>query len=279
MTRAVLRKIWCRLRLRIRPHGMTRVQLAGIRLTVPVRSEYFLHYFHYGAYEPATTTLFRRYLRPGDGVIDVGANAGLFTLLAAQLVGPSGWVAAVEPDPRSIALLESNLRAAGASHVRVWPAALAAARGRGALRQAADSMYSTMVIDAAGQNDATGTVGVDCLTFVDICRDRAAAGIRLIKIDAEGSEPAIIRGGRAFLRGLPDDCLIVCEFNPAFNGGEARGTHALGAEFESNGLALLHYDMATNAFVPLDLDAVTDSVNVVACRDPDAAARALRAGR
>jgi FkbM family methyltransferase len=276
MTQAALRKVWCRLRRRIRPHGTTRVRLAGIRLRVPVRSEYFLHYFHYGAYEPATTTLFRRYLRPGNGVIDVGANAGLFTLLAAQLVRPSGWVAAVEPDPRSIALLESNLRASGASNVRVWPAALAAEKGRGALRQAADSMYSTMVIGAVRGEDAMGTIGVECLTFEDICRDRAAADIRLIKIDAEGSEPAIIRGGRRFLRGIPDDCLIVCEFNPAFNGEEARGTHALGAEFKNSGFALLSYDMYSNTFVPLDLDAVADSVNVVACRDPGAAARALR---
>jgi predicted methyltransferase len=60
-------------------------------------------------YEPEVTAVFGRVLRPGDVVIDVGANVGWFTLLAASLVGPGGKVVACEPGPDNLAKLQANI--------------------------------------------------------------------------------------------------------------------------------------------------------------------------
>lgn len=260
-----------------RPAGTLRVKLGAIGLRVPIRSEYFLHYYHRGEYEPETVQLFRNYLRAGDGVVDVGSNAGLFTLLSASLVGPTGWVVAVEPDPRSIELLSANVRARRLTNVTVWPVALGEAQGRGALHQAADSMYSTMV---SGDEDvvAAGTVAVECRSFADVCGARPAGAIRMVKIDAEGSELGILRGARQYLQGVRDDCLIVCEFNPGFSGGDGRGLRELAAELEAGGFRLLRIGAGSTALLPMTVAEVTESMNVVACRDPDAANRALRQG-
>src|SRR3989304_509633 len=52
-------------------------------------------------YEPQLSALFRKYLRPGDIFMDIGANIGYFTLLAASCVGPAGHVHSFEPNPET----------------------------------------------------------------------------------------------------------------------------------------------------------------------------------
>ena len=52
----------------------------------------------------------QRYLRPGDALVDIGANIGVYTLLAASLVGSRGRVLAFEPGRRAFERLEENLR-------------------------------------------------------------------------------------------------------------------------------------------------------------------------
>src|SRR5277367_492175 len=62
-----------------------------------------------GVYEPAKYALIRRHLRPGMTFIDVGANKGDFTVLAAQLVGKSGTVISIEPEPENHSILQHSL--------------------------------------------------------------------------------------------------------------------------------------------------------------------------
>ena len=76
-------------------------------------------------YEPDITAVMLRAIKPGDFVIDVGANIGVFTLLMAKLVGPEGKVLAFEPDPDNFAALRRNIELNGlenvdASQVPVW---------------------------------------------------------------------------------------------------------------------------------------------------------------
>src|SRR5919112_1930622 len=61
-----------------------------------------------GRWEPRTLARFAELVRPGDTVLDVGAHFGIYTLLASELVGPSGRVVAFEPDPVSRSQLEKN---------------------------------------------------------------------------------------------------------------------------------------------------------------------------
>ena len=70
-----------------------------------------------GRYEPQQSALLQRLLRPGMSFVDVGANWGYFTLLAAHLVGKSGRIISLEPDPRIFRLLQSNLVRNGLSYI------------------------------------------------------------------------------------------------------------------------------------------------------------------
>ncbi|MBC4018112.1 FkbM family methyltransferase [Siccirubricoccus deserti] len=79
-----------------------------------------------GFWEWWTTACLVRQLRPGARVVDAGAGYGYFTLLAAELVGPQGRVVAIEPHPRSAALLRRNIALNGVTdRVEVVQAALA----------------------------------------------------------------------------------------------------------------------------------------------------------
>jgi len=70
-------------------------------------------------YEPDVTALILRTLKPGDFAIDVGANIGVFTIMMAQLVGPTGKVLASEPDPDNLAFLRKNIELNNLTNVEV----------------------------------------------------------------------------------------------------------------------------------------------------------------
>ena len=57
------------------------------------------------------------YLRPGETVIDVGANQGMMAMTAAIAVGPGGQVFAMEPHPGTFRLMQNNLRMNGVTNV------------------------------------------------------------------------------------------------------------------------------------------------------------------
>jgi len=67
--------------------------------------DYALNRIH----EENTTKLFKQTVKEGDTVVDLGANIGYFTLLAASLVGEKGKVYAFEPEPRNYNYLAKNI--------------------------------------------------------------------------------------------------------------------------------------------------------------------------
>src|SRR5882757_7062010 len=75
-------------------------ELGGFRFHCSFLDEIARSVFFAGCYEAQESAFVRGWLRPGMTFVDTGANWGLFTLLAASLVGPSGRVIALEPDPR-----------------------------------------------------------------------------------------------------------------------------------------------------------------------------------
>ena len=64
-----------------------------------------------GIYEPMETEFFKDQVKRGNVFVDIGANIGYFTLIAARLVGETGKVFAFEPDPVNCTLLGKNIRA------------------------------------------------------------------------------------------------------------------------------------------------------------------------
>ncbi len=165
------------------------------------------HVVH-GSYEPEIEAVFRRLLRPGMGVVDLGANLGYFTMLAAHLVGPSGYVLSVEPNPDNVQLIEASRQLNRFDHVHV--AQLAAGRRVGLLMLNATYSNGTTSAIGAGLDSVLTARTVACVPL-DALVD-AGRRIDVIKIDVEGAEYNALLGGERLL--TRDRPTIISEFSP-----------------------------------------------------------------
>ncbi len=142
-------------------------------------------------WEPKETYWFVESLREGDTVVDVGANVGYYTLIAASLVGPEGRVYAFEPDPRSFSLLERNVRLNGFSNVVLERKAVADQAGTLRLYLAPENKGDHRIY--APSDEQRDWIEVEAITLDDYFGERAAE-VDLVKIDTQGAELSILRG-------------------------------------------------------------------------------------
>ncbi|WP_419758755.1 FkbM family methyltransferase [Acidisoma sp.] len=159
-------------------------------------------------YEPDVTRLFRSRLQPGMSVVDIGANIGYFTMLAATLVGAQGHVLAVEPNPRNVRLLEASRRANGFDNVTVAQSAAGRETGILILNTSFSNGTTSAPPDELGQLLAAESVS--CLRL-DSLLD-AWTTVDLIKVDVEGAEYNALLGAEATIRRCRP--FIISEFSP-----------------------------------------------------------------
>lgn len=160
-----------------------------------------------GVYEPHITSLFRKLLRRGMTVLDVGTNAGWFTLISARAVGPSGRVLAFEPEPGNYAALTENLRLNGFANVTPYDVALFDREGVLPLSLSATaSAWHSMVLPVGEASVPVRTIRLDRLLD-----DAPVAHVDLLKVDVEGAEPNVLLGASETL--AKTDHLIL-EWNP-----------------------------------------------------------------
>jgi FkbM family methyltransferase len=180
------------------------------------------------AYEPAETAFFNRLLRPGDYVLDVGANIGYFTSLFAERVGPAGRVMAFEPDPRNVTLLRANVADRGIDgRVEVVHSAVGERSGSATLfavsrgNRGDQRMY---LADGGIAGGAPPRLPIE----VPVVRidDAAARWTRLdaVKMDIQGFEGHALAGMVETRARFPDAVMLV-EFWPS--GLRAAGTDPL----------------------------------------------------
>lgn len=132
----------------------------------------------------------------GWTVFDVGANIGVFTVLQAA---QGARVYSFEPNPDSYSRLLRNVTANKLSDcVRLFPTALGDKRGMGSLHVIAGGTTGGVVTPVEARASASG-VAVPIATLDEIVSTLPGLSIDLLKIDAEGSEVSILRGGEQTL--------------------------------------------------------------------------------
>ena len=155
--------------------------------------------------------ILRLALSPGDTFFDIGANHGAFSLLAAKLVGPQGSVVAFEPQPELADFIQRSFAINGFSHARVRQVALSDQEGAATLfiplHAARAGVYKDF--SASGRHER---VLVPLITLDQQIHQLNAPGKLFIKLDAEGSELAVLRGAAETLRTRRPEILL--ELNP-----------------------------------------------------------------
>ncbi len=128
--------------------------------------------------------LFRDYCRPGDTVVDVGANIGEVSIVLSRGVGGSGRVFAFEPHPRIFSFLDGNLALNRCANVTTRNLALGGEAG--VVRMSDDKR------DDMNRVVASGAIEVRCST---LDAELPAGPIALLKVDVEGFELSVLKGG------------------------------------------------------------------------------------
>lgn len=191
----------------------------GARLLVPLWHETGRELYFFGSddlrsgllYEPETTRFFCRWLSPGDTVIDIGANLGYYTLLAARAVGPSGSCHSFEPN-RALAtwIAESAALNGVNSTVVVNVSAVADHTGTASFYIPVNRLRDPRASLVAGSYDApVRELTVPVTTLDDYVARTTMTSIRLVKIDVEGAEDRVLAGSKRTLRSLMPDAVIL----------------------------------------------------------------------
>jgi FkbM family methyltransferase len=165
-----------------------------MRLRIPEEAGFWR-----GVHEPGVQSAFSALLRPGDVVYDVGAHLGSLALGAARLVGASGRVVAFDGDPENVERLrENSSRNHLNSRVQVVHAAVWSHRSASGISfRRGKSLPSQGGVESDGQRPVLGDgeiISVPVTTLDDFV---AAGGPvpQLVKIDVEGGEYEVLRGG------------------------------------------------------------------------------------
>ncbi len=155
--------------------------------------------FLYGVWELHETRFMQRFLQPGMRFVDIGANIGYHTLIAARLVGESGAVYAFEPSDHTRRLLVRNLALNQARHVTVEAVAVTDFEGSIDFFESQSEQYH--VLSSTIPSDRLSAVAkpVRATTLDTFLAERGIDGVDMVKVDVEGAEISVFRGARALL--------------------------------------------------------------------------------
>ena len=173
-------------------------------------------------YEPELEYL-RSLLCPGATFVDVGANLGIYTLVASRIVGPSGRVIACEPSVQSFPLLQRNITLNSLTNVTAFPVALSEKAGRVPLYHAGSCSSGNSLGYHPSFPGSFETVLAESLD--DVLQRIPAGRVDVIKMDVQGAEELVLRGAQKTL--ASKNPAIIFEFYP--EGADLLGLSPSGA--------------------------------------------------
>lgn len=190
--------------------GLTRLNLGPLLFVDPLDEHVCAGIIANGLWEDWGSAIVSALLRPGARVVEVGANVGYYTIAMANRVGPKGHVTALEANPRLVRLIGKSIRVNGfGDRVRLLGRAAMEAPGIVdfvAFRTNSGGGHVPSVVGAAYdvEPDEIERFQVEAVRLDDL----DCGPVDLIRIDAEGSEPFILRGAEGLLKANPD--IVIC---------------------------------------------------------------------
>ncbi|MGH7739944.1 MAG: FkbM family methyltransferase [bacterium] len=160
-------------------------------------------------YEPLETRLLLENLRPGQTFLDIGANIGYYTLLAARQVGPQGKVFAFEPDPENFRILKTNVEFNGYSNATLLPQAVSAQSGEARLYLNPRNRGDHRLYDS---KDNRSSLPIAQVALDDVFKELETIP-HFIKMDIQGAEAGALAGMKKLLSRCAR-VILISEFGP-----------------------------------------------------------------
>lgn len=151
-----------------------------------------------GVHEDGMVKTLQTLLKPGDTFVDLGANEGYFSVIAARLCGASGRVLAIEPQQRLLPVIQENLRLNQSQSVALLNAAVGAVEGTAVMHLTASTNTGGSGFERRSKF-ALPTQEVAMHTLEQVLDQQGIAQVDLMKVDIEGFEyEALLGSPRVF---------------------------------------------------------------------------------
>src|SRR5215467_419836 len=142
-------------------------------------------------------------IRPGDTVVDLGANYGEYTFLLANLTGEKGKVYAVEPVPETFQILSEVVRRLCLRNVELFNYAVSEKDGWASMdiplhQYGGSNFYMARIVSKESSPNPLASFVVLCRSLDSLLLNRLATAVSFLKCDVEGHELAVLKGGSRF---------------------------------------------------------------------------------
>ena len=163
-------------------------------------------------WEPFETAIFCELLDSKSSFIDIGANIGYYSLIAAKHFNDQGQVISLEPDAINYALLKNNVTLNKLNNIQALNLACSDKVGTATIKKSVDNFGDHRLLAEEStlleENDYIKT------TTVDLLIEELNIPPSLIKIDTQGSELSILLGMRNFFDELHEESVVILEYWP-----------------------------------------------------------------
>lgn len=188
--------------------GVSRT-INGMKIRFPVK---WSRYYE-SDYEAENYTLLKTKIKPGMHIIDIGAHLGLFSVACSKLAGSKGMILSFEPTPETYSILKNTLRLNNCKNVIPVQAAISNKEGKAIFYVGNTSANnSNSLVKNKAEKEITGSE-VRLMT-IDSAVLEHKMDPYLIKIDAEGAELDVLRGGSNTFRQIKP--LLILGLHPLF---------------------------------------------------------------
>jgi FkbM family methyltransferase len=226
------------------------VNVDGFRMSAAVEQNGYLHAWRKGLVEPFMAELLRSLVKPGMVVLDLGANLGYYTLVAARQVGTNGKVYAFEPDPRNYAHLVRNIKRNGFDD-RIIAASKAVSDTTGMaifLLNATKLTNSSMFLSPG----RVKRVSVECIAIDNFLEEGVVVDV--IKMHIEGAELHALRGMERTLARASNDLTMFVAVQPEQLRAAGGSAQLLVEQLQALGLTVMFIDEQNHCLAPIDFD-------------------------
>lgn len=161
-------------------------------------------------YAAEQTAFFKKHVKKGDVVLDLGANIGYFTCLFAQLVGDSGKVFAFEPEPNNFKILKKNVEINGYTNVTIEQKAVSDKNGTIQM-YLSNSPKDHRIYNPQDNRDS---IEIECITLDDYFKD-LDVNIDFVKSNVQGADFGAFQGMSSLVQKSKSHIIMALEYSPA----------------------------------------------------------------
>ena len=246
------------------PSGIKSLRRGGAEFECDFSYNPIIREMYFGAYEADVVDLMRRFLKPGDVYLDVGANIGYLAFIAASCVGKDGEVHCFEPVPEFYKRLERFKELNSDFHLILNPFALAQDEGEAVIyiSNLSQPGWNTLLAESIPMRQRKYELKVPLKRLDEYIAQTISARISLIKIDVEGFEFQVLKGLKNFLKnpgGKNRPVLIVEVVPPLYEAQGFKPQKLFDTMAEFSYTAHRTYDLKTTTSAA-DIDDLVDIV-------------------